>query len=151
MKDDSWLNPDYRYIPDGGTIGEYSVRWLVTAAAISVKKTDDIVVFIRGDGASNRAPTHEVTLLDIYQCAENVKCKSKEKQAGTLPMPLDTGSEQAQIIERNYYLSSWHCLSFLERGRIPESWQEFMPLSIGQLDNQTAQLLPFKIHPSRIS
>ena len=58
-KNDPWRHPNYGYIPGGGTLGEYSVRWLGAAVAISMKKTDDIAVYIQGDGASNRAPTHE--------------------------------------------------------------------------------------------
>ena len=59
VENDPWSNPTHGYIPGGGTLGEYSVRWLGAAAAISMKRTDDIVVYIQGDGASNRAPTHE--------------------------------------------------------------------------------------------
>ena len=43
----------------GGTLGEASVRHVGAAVAATINKTDDIVVFIQGDGASNRAPTHE--------------------------------------------------------------------------------------------
>jgi len=59
LENDPWVHPDYGYIPGGGTLGEYSVRWLGAAAANSMKRTDNIVVYIQGDGASNRAPTHE--------------------------------------------------------------------------------------------
>jgi len=51
--------PDYGMLGGGGTLGEASVRYLGGAAAADMKKTGDIVVFIQGDGASNRAPTHE--------------------------------------------------------------------------------------------
>ncbi len=42
-----------------GTLGEASVRYVGGAVAATIKKTNDITVFIQGDGASNRAPTHE--------------------------------------------------------------------------------------------
>ncbi len=42
-----------------GTLGETSVRYVGGALAATIKKTGDIAVFIQGDGASNRAPTHE--------------------------------------------------------------------------------------------
>jgi len=41
------------------TLGEASVRYVGAAVTASIKHTKDIVVFIQGDGASNRAPTHE--------------------------------------------------------------------------------------------
>lgn len=41
------------------TLGEPSVRYLGAAVAAAIKKTKDITVFIQGDGAANRAPTHE--------------------------------------------------------------------------------------------
>ncbi len=43
----------------GGTLGEAAVRYIGGAVAATIKKTNDITVFIQGDGASNRAPTHE--------------------------------------------------------------------------------------------
>ena len=42
-----------------GTLGEAAVRYIGGAVAATIKKTNDITVFIQGDGASNRAPTHE--------------------------------------------------------------------------------------------
>ncbi|HEY91134.1 MAG TPA: thiamine pyrophosphate-dependent dehydrogenase E1 component subunit alpha [Dehalococcoidia bacterium] len=51
--------PDYGMLGGGGTLGEASVRYIGGAAAADMKKTGDIAVFIQGDGASNRAPTHE--------------------------------------------------------------------------------------------
>ena len=51
--------PEYGTMPGQGTLGEASVRYVGAAVAASIKKTGDIVVFIQGDGASNRAPTHE--------------------------------------------------------------------------------------------
>jgi pyruvate dehydrogenase E1 component alpha subunit len=41
------------------TLGEPSVRYVGAAVAATIKHTNDIVVFIQGDGAANRAPTHE--------------------------------------------------------------------------------------------
>jgi len=41
------------------TLGEASVRYVGAAVTATIKHTKDIVVFIQGDGASNRAPTHE--------------------------------------------------------------------------------------------
>jgi len=41
------------------TLGEASVRYVGAAVTAAIKHTKDIVVFIQGDGASNRAPTHE--------------------------------------------------------------------------------------------
>ena len=56
---DTRRTPEFGTMPGQGTLGEGSVRYLGAAAAASMKKTGDIVVFIQGDGASNRAPTHE--------------------------------------------------------------------------------------------
>jgi len=54
-----WMAPEMGMLGGGGTLGEASVRYLGGAAAAAMKHTGDIVVFIQGDGASNRAPTHE--------------------------------------------------------------------------------------------
>jgi len=51
--------PENGTMPGQGTLGESSVRYLGAAAAAAMRKTGDIVVFTQGDGASNRAPTHE--------------------------------------------------------------------------------------------
>ncbi len=56
---DTRFTPELGTMPGQGTLGEGSVRYLGAAVAASMKKTGDIVVFIQGDGASNRAPTHE--------------------------------------------------------------------------------------------
>ena len=42
-----------------GTLGEASVRYVGAAVAATIKETDDIVVYIQGEGAANRAPNHE--------------------------------------------------------------------------------------------
>jgi len=58
-------NPNTAYSPangmlgGSGTLGETSVRFVGAAVTATIKKTNDIAVFIQGDGASNRAPTHE--------------------------------------------------------------------------------------------
>ena len=52
-------SPENGMLGGGGTLGEASVRYLGGAVAATIKHTKDIVVFIQGDGASNRAPTHE--------------------------------------------------------------------------------------------
>ncbi len=54
-----WFTPKYGGLGSSGTLGEPSVRYVGAAAAAAMKKTGDIVVFVQGDGASNRAPTHE--------------------------------------------------------------------------------------------
>jgi TPP-dependent pyruvate/acetoin dehydrogenase alpha subunit len=54
-----WAAPEYGMLGGSGTLGEASVRYVGAAVAATIKKTNDIVVFIQGDGASNRAPTHE--------------------------------------------------------------------------------------------
>ena len=58
-KRNPWAAPEYGMLGGGGTLGEASVRYVGAAVASTIKKTGDIVVFIQGDGASNRAPTHE--------------------------------------------------------------------------------------------
>ena len=55
----TWMSPENGTLGGSGTLGEASVQYLGAAAAAAMKKTDDIAVFIQGDGASNRAPTHE--------------------------------------------------------------------------------------------
>ena len=55
----TWMSPENGTLGGSGTLGEASVQYLGAAAAASMKKTGDIAVFIQGDGASNRAPTHE--------------------------------------------------------------------------------------------
>ena len=42
-----------------GTLGESSCMYLGMAVANDIQKTGDITVYCQGDGASNRAPTHE--------------------------------------------------------------------------------------------
>ncbi len=58
-KRNPWMSPENGALGGSGTLGEASVRYVGAAVAATIKKTDDIVVFIQGDGASNRAPTHE--------------------------------------------------------------------------------------------
>jgi pyruvate dehydrogenase E1 component alpha subunit len=52
-------NPEFGMLGGSATLGEASVRYVGAAVAATIKKTTDIAVFIQGDGASNRAPTHE--------------------------------------------------------------------------------------------
>ena len=59
LRNDPWRHPLGGMVRGQGTLGEASVRYLGAAVAAAIEKTDDIVVFIQGDGASNRAPTHE--------------------------------------------------------------------------------------------
>jgi len=54
-----YFAPENGIIGNSGTLGEASVRYVGAAAAATIKKTNDIVVYIQGDGASNRAPVHE--------------------------------------------------------------------------------------------
>jgi len=58
-KKNVWFTPEYGALGSSGTLGEPSVRYVGAAVAAAIKKTGDIVVFVQGDGASNRAPTHE--------------------------------------------------------------------------------------------
>ncbi|HEX76531.1 MAG TPA: hypothetical protein G4O12_08160, partial [Dehalococcoidia bacterium] len=58
-KKNVWFTPDNGALGSSGTLGEPSVRYVGAAVAATIKHTKDIVVFIQGDGASNRAPTHE--------------------------------------------------------------------------------------------
>jgi len=54
-----WMSPENGALGMGGTLGEASVRYVGAAVAATIKKTNDIVVYIQGDGAANRAPNHE--------------------------------------------------------------------------------------------
>jgi TPP-dependent pyruvate/acetoin dehydrogenase alpha subunit len=58
-KKNVWFTPENGALGSSGTLGEPSVRYVGAAVAATIKHTKDIVVFIQGDGASNRAPTHE--------------------------------------------------------------------------------------------
>ena len=58
-KKNYYLNPENGVLGNSGTLGEASVRYVGAAVAATIKKTDDIVVYIQGDGAANRAPNHE--------------------------------------------------------------------------------------------
>jgi len=52
-------SPSHGFLGSSATLGEASVRYVGAAVASVIKHTNDISVFIQGDGASNRAPTHE--------------------------------------------------------------------------------------------
>jgi len=58
-KKNVWFTPANGSLGSSGTLGEPAVRYVGAAVASAIKKTRDVVVFIQGDGASNRAPTHE--------------------------------------------------------------------------------------------
>lgn len=58
-----WFTPEYGTLGASGTLGEPSVKYLGAAVAATIQKTDDIVVFVQGDGAANRAPTHEAMVV----------------------------------------------------------------------------------------
>lgn len=57
------MSPRYGTIGSSGTLGEPAVMYLGTALASSIQKTGDVTVFVQGDGASNRAPTHEAMVV----------------------------------------------------------------------------------------
>ena len=54
-----WSTPKYGTMGSSGTLGEASVRYVGAAVANVIQKTGNVTVFVQGDGASNRAPTHE--------------------------------------------------------------------------------------------
>ena len=51
--------PKFGTFGRSGTLGELSVIAAGTAVSNVIQKTGDVTVFIQGDGAANRAPTHE--------------------------------------------------------------------------------------------
>ena len=59
LKNNVWMAPEKGMIGVSGTLGEGSLRYVGAALAASIKKTGVVTVFAQGDGASNRAPTHE--------------------------------------------------------------------------------------------
>ena len=54
-----FFSPRHGTMGSSGTLGEASVMYLGAAVANTIQKTGDVTVFVQGDGASNRAPTHE--------------------------------------------------------------------------------------------
>jgi len=58
-----WMDPEHGMLGVSGTLGEGAVRYVGAAVAASIKKTDVVTVFTQGDGASNRAPTHEAMVI----------------------------------------------------------------------------------------
>ncbi len=58
-----WMDPEHGMLGVSGTLGEGSLRYVGAALAASIKKTDVVTVFVQGDGASNRAPTHEAMVV----------------------------------------------------------------------------------------
>lgn len=51
--------PQYGTLGSSGTLGEPAGIYLGAAVANTIQKTGDVTVFVQGDGASNRGPTHE--------------------------------------------------------------------------------------------
>ena len=58
-----WFTPKFGIMGSSGTLGEPSVKYLGATVANVIKKTGDVTVFVQGDGASNRAPTHEAMVV----------------------------------------------------------------------------------------
>jgi len=54
-----FFSPRHGTIGSSGTLGEPAVMYLGLAVANTIKKNGDVTVYVQGDGASNRAPTHE--------------------------------------------------------------------------------------------
>lgn len=54
-----FFSPQHGTLGSSGTLGEPAVIYLGAAVANTIQKTGDVTVFVQGDGASNRAPTHE--------------------------------------------------------------------------------------------
>ena len=59
VKNSPWGKTENGMLGHSGTLGEASLRYLGAAVAATIKETDDIAVYIQGDGAANRAPNHE--------------------------------------------------------------------------------------------
>jgi TPP-dependent pyruvate/acetoin dehydrogenase alpha subunit len=55
--------PKHGTFGSSGTLGEPAVMYLGAAVANVIQKTGDVTVFVQGDGASNRAPTHEAMVV----------------------------------------------------------------------------------------
>jgi len=58
-----FFSPRNGTIGSSGTLGEAAVMYIGTAVASKIQKTDDVTVIVQGDGASNRAPTHEAMVV----------------------------------------------------------------------------------------
>ena len=54
-----FFSPPNGTMATSGTLAEGAVMYLGMAVANDIQKTGDITVYCQGDGASNRAPTHE--------------------------------------------------------------------------------------------
>lgn len=57
------FTPQLGALGSSGTLGEASVKYVGAALANVIQKTGDVTVFIQGDGATNRAPTHEAMVV----------------------------------------------------------------------------------------
>ena len=62
-KHNPWSTPEYGTMGSSGTLGEPAVKYLGATVANVIKKTGDVTVFVQGDGAANRAPTHEAMVV----------------------------------------------------------------------------------------
>ena len=62
-KRNPWFTPEYGTMGSSGTLGEPAVKYLGATVANVIKKTGDVTVFVQGDGAANRAPTHEAMVV----------------------------------------------------------------------------------------
>ena len=58
-----FASPKNGTIGSSGTLGEPAVMYLGTAVANVIQETGNVTVFVQGDGASNRAPTHEAMVV----------------------------------------------------------------------------------------
>lgn len=58
-----FFSPRNGTIGSSGTLGEAAVMYIGTALANKIQKTDDVTVIVQGDGAANRAPTHEAMVV----------------------------------------------------------------------------------------
>jgi pyruvate dehydrogenase E1 component alpha subunit len=58
-----FFSPRHGTLGSSGTLGEPAVMYLGAAVANTIQKTGDVTVFVQGDGASNRAPTHEAMVV----------------------------------------------------------------------------------------
>jgi pyruvate dehydrogenase E1 component alpha subunit len=58
-----FFSPTHGTLGSSGTLGEPACIYLGAALANKLQNTGDVTVFVQGDGASNRAPTHEAMVV----------------------------------------------------------------------------------------
>jgi pyruvate dehydrogenase E1 component alpha subunit len=63
VEHNTWATPEYGMLGSGGTLGEPALKYLGAALEASINKTDDVTVYVQGDGAANRAPNHEAMVV----------------------------------------------------------------------------------------